>query len=95
MATASSNGSPAATGSRLTGILAGRDDLETWTPESDAEAQAAIASVAAYCRDYCPVRLQCAEDACRLYRLESRADLVIRHTPAERVGVLGQPIIGL
>lgn len=79
----------------MTGVLADIADLEGWSPTSADEAQGAIASVAAYCRDYCPVRLQCVEDACRLYRLESRADAVIRHTPAESVGVLGQPVIGL
>lgn len=93
----SSTGSPEATGSseRLTGILAGRDDLETWLPGDEAEAQQAVTAVAAYCRDYCPVRLQCVEDECRLWRLEERADAVIRHTPAESVGVLGQQVIGL
>lgn len=89
--------SPGATGSseRLTGILAGRSDLETWQPASPEEGQAAISAVADYCRDYCPVRLQCVEEACRLFRLETRAEAAIAHTPAEAVGVLGQPIIGL
>lgn len=93
----SSTGSPAPTGSsdRLTGILAGRTDLETWQPADAAEGQAAVSAVADYCRDYCPVRLQCVEGACRLFRLEERAAAAIRHTPAESVGVLGQPIIGL
>jgi hypothetical protein len=93
----SSTESPAPTASsdKLTGILAGRTDLETWTPGSDAEAQDTIASVAAFCQDYCPAKMACVEDDCRLFRLESRADMVIRHTPAESVGVLGQPITGL
>jgi hypothetical protein len=96
MAPASSTASPAATGSsRLTGVLATATDLETWAPADEREAQEAIGSVAAYCRDYCPVRLACVEEACRLFRLERRADAVIRHTPAERVGVLGQPVTAL
>jgi hypothetical protein len=97
MATASSSASPDPTGpwtDKLTGILAEHYDLETWTPGTEAEAQDAITAVAAYCRDYCPVRLQCAEEACRLFRLEGRADAMIRHTPAETVGVLGQSVIG-
>jgi hypothetical protein len=84
-----------ASSSKLTGILAGRTDLETWSPANEDEGHDTIAAVSAYCRDYCPVRLQCVEDECRLYRLERRADAAIRHTPAESVGVLGQPIIGL
>lgn len=69
---------------RLGGVLAGRSDLETWTPETPELAQAAINDVAAYCRDYCPARLACGEEACRLYRLEERA-----------AGVLTSPIVGV
>lgn len=82
-------------GSRFTGILAGRTDLETWTPANEDEAQATIAATGAYCRDYCPARLACVEDDCRLFRLEGRADALIAHTPAESVGVLGQPVTAL
>jgi hypothetical protein len=82
-------------GSRFTGILEGRSDLETWTPENEDEAQATITAVASYCRDYCPARLACVEDDCRLFRLEGRADALLPHTPSESVGVFGQPITGL
>lgn len=95
MADPSSNESPATTASRLTGILAGRTDLETWTPETPEDAQAVIGDVAAYCRDYCPARLACVEEACRLYRLEARSAEVIAPSPSENVGVLGIPIVGL
>ena len=92
----SSTASPEATASsRFTGILASyHGDLEGWQPTAE-EGQAVIGSVADYCRDYCPVRLQCVENDCRLFRLEERAAAAIKHTPAESVGVLGQPIIGL
>jgi hypothetical protein len=90
----SSSESPEPTGSRLTGILAGRDDLESWVPGPD-DAEAVIRDVAAYCRDYCPARLACVEDACRLYRLESRANEALAPAPSEDVGVLGSPIVGL
>ena len=98
MGPASSSESPAATDSSnsyLTGILADVPDRATWVPANADEAGQAIDSVAAYCRDYCPVRLQCAEEACWLYQLEERADAVIAHSPSERVGVLGQPITAL
>lgn len=98
-APASSPESPAPTGSSsrfLTGILADDElDLESWTPDDGPSAEQAIAAVADYCRDYCPVRLQCVEEACRLYRLEARADAVLRQSPSESVGVLGQQVIGL
>lgn len=89
--------SPGTTGSRLTGPLAGVD-VDAWAPQSVEEANAAIRSVAAYCRDYCPVRLACVEDACRLYRAEGRSldALGLRRDAAtEAVGVLGQPVTGL
>jgi len=80
-------------------VLAGRADLETWTPESAELAQAAIGDVAAYCRDYCPARLACGEEACRLYRLETRASEVIHGGlepgDASEVGVLDQQVIAL
>lgn len=96
MAPASSPASPPTTASnRLAAPLAGRDDLETWVPEDPVTAQGAIAAVAGYCRDYCPARLSCPEEACRLYRLEQRSLEVIAPTPADRVGVIGQPILGL
>jgi hypothetical protein len=97
MADPSSTESPPATVSseRLTGILAGRSDLETWTPDSADDAQAVMRDVAAYCRDYCPARLACVEEACRLYRLESRSADILRPGPTDAVGVLGTPIIGL
>lgn len=82
----------------LTGILATADNLEGWTPGSDDDAQAAINSVGAYCRDYCPVRTACVEDACRLYRIEGRALDRLgyhRNVDSEAVGVVGQPVTGL
>lgn len=88
---------PTASSDLLTGILHGVD-TETWSPATAAEAQAAIASVAAFCQNVCPARLACPEDACRLYRLEGRSmeALGLRYSPAtERVGVLGQPVTGL
>lgn len=97
-ATPSLPGSPGTTGSKLGGTLAGVDDLEGWTPTSEAEAHGAIASVGAYCRDYCPVRTACAEDACRLYRLEGRSAESLgyhRNAATEAVGVVGQPVSGL
>lgn len=91
-APASSAGSPPTIGSdRLTGILRGAD-LEGWFPGSDDEATAAIHSVAAYCRDVCPARLECVEDACRLYRLEGRAAEHLgyrRNAASEAAGVAG------
>lgn len=100
MATASSTESlPTTSGSRFTGPLAAYADAdpetwESWTPAPD-EAQGVIASVAAYCRDYCPARLACVEESCRLYRLEERANAQLGHSPSENVGVVGAPIIGL
>ena len=96
-ATPSSSGSPETTGSKLTGILAGVD-LDEWNPGDPDEAQAAVASVADFCRDYCPARLACVEGACRLYRLEGRAldALGYHRNPAtESVGVVGQPLVGI
>lgn len=95
---ASSPASPPTIGSsRLTGPLVGVD-TETWTPADADEATAAIAAVADYCRDYCPARLACVEERCRLYRLEQRAAdaLGLQSNPAtEAVGVLGQSITAL
>lgn len=95
---ASSPVSPPTIGSsRLEPPLRGVD-LETWTPGDANEASAAINAVADYCRDYCPVRLSCAEDRCRLYRLERRAAEVLGYrtnAATEAVGVQGQSIIGL
>lgn len=93
----SSTASPGATASseRLTGILAGRDDLETFTPATEDDARSVLRDVAAYCRDYCPARLSCVEEACRLYRLEARSIEVLRPGPTDAVGVLGTPIVGL
>lgn len=97
-APASSSEWPATTGSaRLQPPLRGVD-TEHWTPGDPGEAQAAIEAVAAYCRDYCPARLSCVEERCRLYRLEQRAlgALGYRTNAAtEAVGVESQPIIGL
>lgn len=73
-------------------------DLETWTPGDVDEASAAIGAVADYCRDYCPVRLSCVEERCRLYRLEQRAAEVLGYKSnpvTESVGVQGQSIIGI
>lgn len=99
MAAPSSSASPGTTGwsERLTGILHGVD-TETWSPSSAQEAQAAINSVATFCRDVCPARLACIEDGCRLYRLEGRSleTLGIHRNPrTEAVGVLGQPVTGI
>lgn len=90
--------SPATTGSsELTGILAGLTgpELEVFRPANAAEADDAIGSVAQFCSDYCPARTACVEHACRLFRLESRSDVVRRATPQARVGVQDKPIIGL
>lgn len=96
----SSTESPAATtdelanavaSARLGGVLAGRSDLETWTPGPE-DAQQAINDVAAYCRDYCPARLSCGEEACRLWRLEERAAAVLS---GDSAGVLEAPIVGI
>lgn len=90
----SSIGSPETTASRLAPHL--RD--EGWVPGTDEEAMAAISEIGRYCRDYCPAVKACGEDACRLYRLESRSleALGLRTNPVtEAVGVIGQPITGL
>lgn len=97
LATPSSSESPGTTGSaeRL-GILAGMP--EGWAPGSMEEAQEAVGAVAAYCRDYCPARLACVEEACRIYRLESSALEALgyrRDADTEAVGVQSQPITGL
>jgi hypothetical protein len=98
MATASSGPLPGTTASsRVGGVLAGQD-LSRWEPSSIEEAEAAIESVANYCRDYCPVRLQCVEEACWLYQVEGRSldALGLRHDAAtEAVGVIGQTVTGL
>lgn len=92
--TGSSGDEPVAVASsRLGGVLAGRD-LDGFQPTAE-QAREVMAEVAAYCRDYCPARLHCVEDACRLYRLEGRAHDAIAPSPSERVGVIGQSIIGL
>lgn len=89
----------ASAGSPLTGVLAGLSgaQLEDWHPD-DSSAENAIASVNRFCQDYCPARLSCVEDKCRLYRLEGRAmDHLgyVRNPATEAVGVVGQSIIGL
>lgn len=77
--------------------LAGKD-LETWTPATEGEARNAIGDVADFCRRYCPVRLACVEDNCRLFRLEGRSleALGMARNPAtEAVGVVGSSVVGL
>lgn len=51
--------------------LGGRD--APWAFASQEEAQAALEEVARYCAHRCPIRLKCAEEACRLYRVEGEA----------------------
>lgn len=82
---------------RLGRTLAGRN-LESWVPAGASEAEGALSDVAAFCARYCPVRLACVEEKCRLYRLEGRAleVLGLSHNPqTEAVGVIGQSTIGL
>lgn len=86
-----------ASGVRLGSLLADKD-LENWTPTGEDESVETIRSVARYCKTYCPIRLECAGDACRLYRLEGRAAENLGLAPpgpAEEVGVVGQPITAL
>lgn len=80
---------------RLGGVLAGRSDLETWTPETTELAAAAIADVARYCQTYCPAVHACGEERCRLWRLEERAARILQPGPADAVGVVDDPIVGL
>lgn len=101
MAVPSSSGSPETTASwseHLIGILHGVD-TESWTPGSASDASGAIESVSAFCRDFCPARLACIEDRCRLYRVEQRAIAHLRgprHNAAtESVGVIGEPVTGI
>jgi len=73
--------------------LTGRD-LEHWVPPGAGEAHRAIEEVADFCATYCPVRLACVEEKCRLFRLETRAleVLGIRRDPeTDEVRVFGRP----
>jgi len=82
---------------RLGRTLVGRD-LETWSPSGEAEARETIEHIGDFCAEYCPVRLACEEEACRLYRLEGRALEALgiqRNDATEAVGVLGQSVIGI
>jgi hypothetical protein len=70
-------------------------DTETYTPADATEAHGAVQAVSRFCHDYCPVRLQCVEERCKLYRLEARALAVIRPSVTDSVGVLDRQVIGL
>lgn len=77
--------------------LVGRD-LETWSPAGEGEARETIEHIDDFCAEYCPVRLACVEEKCRLYRLEGRALEVLgfkRNEATEAVGVVGQSVIGI
>jgi len=69
-------------------------DTGSWSPANEGDAEGAIASVAAFCRDYCPVSHACVEERCKLYNLEQRADDFLEGTPAPGP-ISGQQVIGV
>lgn len=81
---------------RLAGYL-GSGDAD-WLPGDEAEAQAAVDEISRYCGRYCPARLACVEEDCRLYRIEGAALEKLGYDvrpAAAAVGVQSQPVTGL
>lgn len=66
-----------------------------WFPENDDDANAALEDAGDFCAHKCPIFNACVEDACHVFRIQSRADSFRREGYASRVGVLDEQTIGV